>query len=63
MFVAGCEAPARHVHTIAGATGAQGKVLIMPAWQPGRYMGIKTGNIFPGNAARGMPGRSERKTL
>ncbi len=51
MFVAGCEVPARHVHAI----GEQGKVLIMPAWQGG-YLGIKTVNIFPGNAARGMPG-------
>jgi ornithine cyclodeaminase len=59
MFVAGCEVPARHVHTIGGigaTAGEQGKVLIMPAWQPGGYMGIKTVNIFPGNAARGMPG-------
>jgi ornithine cyclodeaminase len=56
MFVTGCEVPARHVHSIAGAGGEQGKVLIMPAWQPGGYMGIKTVNIFPGNAARGMPG-------
>ena len=56
MFVTGCEVPARHVHSIAGAGGEQGKVLIMPAWQPGGYLGIKTVNIFPGNAARGMPG-------
>jgi ornithine cyclodeaminase len=56
MFLAGCEVPARHVHAIGGAGGEQGKVLIMPAWQQGGYMGIKTVNIFPGNAARGMPG-------
>lgn len=55
MFVAGAEVPARHVHAIGGADGAQGTVLIMPAWQGG-YMGIKTVNIFPGNAARGLPG-------
>jgi ornithine cyclodeaminase len=55
MFAAGCEVPPRHVHSIAGASGEQGKVLIMPAWQ-GAYMGIKTVNIFPRNAARGMPG-------
>jgi ornithine cyclodeaminase len=55
MFVAGCEVPPRHVHQIPGAAGEQGTVLIMPAWQGG-YMGIKTVNIFPGNAARGMPG-------
>jgi ornithine cyclodeaminase/alanine dehydrogenase-like protein (mu-crystallin family) len=55
MFVAGCDVPPRHVHAIHGEHGGeQGKVLIMPAWQ-GRYIGIKTVNIFPGNAARGKP--------
>jgi ornithine cyclodeaminase len=57
MFTALCEVPPRHVHTLLDAAGAeQGKVLIMPAWQPGGCMGIKTVNIFPGNAARGLPG-------
>jgi ornithine cyclodeaminase len=55
LFVAGCDVPARHVHSIAGPAGEQGTVLIMPAWA-GRYMGIKTVNIFPANAARGLPG-------
>ena len=57
MFASGCEVPLRHTHTLAGAEGnAAGTVLIMPAWQPGRYLGIKTVGIFPGNAARGLPG-------
>lgn len=55
LFVAGCDVPARHVHSVAGPAGEQGTVLIMPAWS-GRYMGIKTVNIFPANAARGLPG-------
>ena len=55
LFVAGCEVPARHVHSVAGPAGEQGTVLIMPAWS-GRHMGIKTVNIFPANAARGLPG-------
>jgi ornithine cyclodeaminase len=55
MFVAGCEVPPRHVHKIGGGQGEQGTVLIMPAWHDG-YMGIKTVNIFPGNAAHGLPG-------
>ena len=55
LFVAGCAVPPRHVHAIGSEQGGeQGKVLIMPAWQ-GRYIGIKTVNIFPGNAARGKP--------
>lgn len=52
MFVQGCEVPQRHVHTLAGG----GTVLIMPAWQAGRYFGLKTVMIFPGNAERGLPG-------
>jgi len=55
MFVAGCAVPPRHVHKIGSGQDEQGTVLIMPAWYGG-YMGIKTVNIFPGNAARGLPG-------
>lgn len=57
MFIEGCEVPLRHTHVIpepgmqAGMT-----VLIMPAWQPGGLMGIKTVNIAPANAQRGVPG-------
>jgi len=57
MFVAGCEVPLRHTHVLQNQAGEPaGTVLIMPAWQHGRYLGIKTVNIFPGNAARGLPG-------
>ncbi|MBN3727419.1 ornithine cyclodeaminase family protein [Burkholderia sp. Ac-20379] len=55
MFVAGCHVPLRHNHPIA-AEGGGGTVLIMPAWQDGGYLGIKTVNVFPGNAALGLPG-------
>ena len=59
LFVAGCEVPLRHTHSLPGpdnAGGTANTVLIMPAWQPGQFMGIKTVNIFPGNSARGLPG-------
>jgi ornithine cyclodeaminase len=52
MFVAGCEVPARHVHAVGGELTA----LLMPAWQPGRYFGLKVVNVAPGNAARELPG-------
>ncbi len=55
MFAQGCEVPPRHVHHLP-AEGGDGIVLIMPAWQPGGLMGIKTVNIFPGNSQRGLPG-------
>ena len=56
MFVQGCEVPLRHTHTMVNTDGSQGTVLIMPAWQADRYLGIKTVNIFPGNSAKGLPG-------
>lgn len=56
MFVEGCEVPQRHMHEIPGADGGVMTVLIMPAWRQGGYFGIKTVNIAPGNAARGLPG-------
>ena len=52
MFVAGCEVPARQVHAVGGALTA----LVMPAWVPGRYFGLKVVNVAPGNAALGLPG-------
>jgi len=56
LFGQGCEVPARHVHEIPVPGGAPFTSLIMPAWIPGRYYGVKTINIAPGNAARGLPG-------
>lgn len=63
-FAAGCEAPARHVHEIpnplaeAGVDLASRKMtsLIMPAWIPGRYYGVKIINIAPGNTRSDLPG-------
>jgi ornithine cyclodeaminase/alanine dehydrogenase-like protein (mu-crystallin family) len=51
LFAAGCEVPARHVHTVGELTS-----LLMPAWQAGGYYGVKVVNVAPGNAARGLPG-------
>ena len=59
MFIAGCEVPTRHAHHLSGAPGTTepgGTLLVMPAWQPGLRLGLKTVTVFPGNSARGMPG-------
>jgi alanine dehydrogenase len=52
MFRGRCEVPARHHHRIAPATadGTPGTLLIMPAWQAGRSLGIKIVTVFPDNA-------------
>jgi len=56
LFAQGCVVPPRHVHEIAAATGGAGVTsLVMPAWIPGRYFGLKVVNIAPDNAARGLP--------
>ena len=57
MFREGCEVPLRHAHTIdSGDPGSSGTFLIMPAWQPGKKLGLKTVSIYPGNRDRGLPG-------
>ena len=57
MFIGGCEVPLRHNHAIKGSTQAEdGILLLMPAWQVGQRMGVKTVSIFPGNQAKGLPG-------
>jgi ornithine cyclodeaminase/alanine dehydrogenase-like protein (mu-crystallin family) len=57
MFREGCEVPARHHHSIAGATaeGAPGTLLLMPAWQAGRALGVKIVTVFADNAKRSLP--------
>jgi ornithine cyclodeaminase len=53
-FVAGCEVPPRHVHDLA-PPGAQGTLLLMPAWRRGGRLGLKTVTIFPANRAIAKP--------
>lgn len=56
-FADGCEAPPRQVLELADPTGGASMTsLVMPAWVPGRYYGLKCINIAPANAARGLPG-------
>jgi ornithine cyclodeaminase len=56
MWTSGCEVPPRHVHEVPVPGEAGFTSLIMPAWVPGRHYGIKTINIAPANAQRGLPG-------
>ncbi len=56
MFISGCEVPPRHAHAVADANGqSAGTVLLMPAWRPGRFIGLKVVNIFPANAQTELP--------
>jgi ornithine cyclodeaminase len=55
MFRSGCTAPPRHHHTIDVPGEAAATLLLMPAWQSGRALGIKIVSVFPGNGARDLP--------
>ncbi len=54
-FRRGAEVPVRHHHEIANPGGPAGTLLLMPAWQAGRHIGIKLVTIFPDNDSRGLP--------
>jgi ornithine cyclodeaminase/alanine dehydrogenase-like protein (mu-crystallin family) len=62
-FCEGAEVPLRHTHRIEDPEGRGGAVLLMPAWRPGHYLGIKTVTIFPGNTDRALPGLHSLYTL
>jgi ornithine cyclodeaminase/alanine dehydrogenase-like protein (mu-crystallin family) len=54
-FVAGAAVPLRHRHDLPQSDGTMAALLLMPAWQPGGFMGVKLVSVFPGNGARGLP--------
>jgi ornithine cyclodeaminase len=47
--------PVRHHHAVAIPDAEDATLLLMPAWQAGRHIGIKMVTVFPGNAKRGLP--------
>ena len=55
MFRSGCEVPPRHHHTVAVPGGSDATLLLMPAWQAGRHIGIKLVSVFPDNARQALP--------
>lgn len=64
MFTEGCNVPRRHIHTINDNESAPDTLLLMPAWQEGRYLGIKHVTIFPENSKKGnLPGLFSTYTL
>jgi len=55
MFRDGCEMPVRHHHDVAVPGEEAATLLLMPAWQPGSYIGVKMVSVFPGNTGRDLP--------
>ena len=50
-FVAGAEAPVRSSYAV---TPQGDRLLMMPAWRPGKDLGVKLVTVFAGNRARGL---------
>lgn len=54
-FRSGCDVPLRTAHQVPIPGEKDATLLMMPAWQPGRFIAIKMVNIVPGNSARNLP--------
>ena len=54
-FRRGAEVPVRHHHDLGASGGPEGTLLLMPAWQAGRHIGVKIVTVFPDNAERALP--------
>lgn len=55
MFTEGCTQPLRHHHALDPENERKGILLIMPAWQSGGYLGLKTVTVMPENGEKGLP--------
>lgn len=55
MFAGECVTPLRHHHTIPVPDETAATMLLMPAWVPGEYSGVKILNLFPDNQRRSLP--------
>jgi alanine dehydrogenase len=55
MFRGGCEVPVRHHHTVPVPGGRDATLLLMPAWQLGRHIGVKLVTVFPDNGEKALP--------
>lgn len=55
MFTGDCVMPVRHHHTVGVPGEADATLLLMPAWQPGQYIGVKLVSVFPDNHLRSLP--------
>ncbi|WP_417668785.1 ornithine cyclodeaminase family protein [Roseibium sp.] len=63
MFKTGCEMPVRHHHDMAVPGEPDATMLLMPAWVPGEFAGVKIVNVMPGNSERGLPAISAEYLL
>lgn len=63
MFRSGCVMPTRHHHDMDIPGEPDGTMLLMPAWVPGGYAGVKVATVVPGNSERNLPAVSAQYLL
>ena len=63
MFRSGCVMPTRHHHDMEIPGEPDATLLLMPAWVPGGYAGVKVVNVVPGNSERNLPAISAQYLL
>ncbi|MGF1593247.1 MAG: ornithine cyclodeaminase family protein [Kiloniellaceae bacterium] len=49
------EVPLRHHHDVEVAGGSTATLLLMPAWQVDRHIGVKMVTVFPDNGQKNLP--------
>ncbi len=54
-FATRVQVPQRSHFNVSVPGGQDGTLLLMPAWAPGRSLGVKIATVFPDNAARSLP--------
>ena len=55
VFRFGGDAPLRHRHTVSTYGDTDATLMLMPAWQTGRHIGVKIATLFPDNPGRKAP--------
>ncbi|PZM09832.1 ornithine cyclodeaminase family protein [Rhizobium tubonense] len=55
MFKSTCVMPIRHHHHMEVPGESAATLLLMPAWVPGAYSGVKVLSLFPDNTTRSLP--------
>lgn len=53
-FRDGAIVPDRTHHTVETESGHDGTLLLMPAWRPGRNIGVKIATVFPDNTGKNL---------
>ena len=56
VFAHGVVVPPRHHHPLGESGTSPPVLLIMPAWRPGRHLGVKLVHVAADNASRSLPG-------